>query len=889
MPRDSSPPLPSGTVTFLFTDIEGSTRLLQRLGPRYDQLLDRHRRLIRETVAAEGGHEVNTEGDAFFIVFASAVRAVIAAVSAQRALAAVPWPEDAAIRVRMGLHTGEAAPAAGDYVGLDVHRAARICAAAHGGQIVISQSTRSLVEGAVPSEIALRSLGERRLKDLLRPEHLFQIVAPGLAVDFPPLRTLDQAPNNLPTQLTSFIGRQRELAEAQRLLDGTRLLTLTGPGGTGKTRLALQLGVEVIDRFPDGVYFAGLAPIADPGLVPSTVAQTLGLQETAARSLPDSLVEFLGEKRLLLILDNFEQILPAAPFVSQLLRGTSNLKIVVTTRAALHVYGEQEFPVPPLGLPDLKHLPSLESLSQYEAVALFVQRAMAAKPDFAVTNENAPAIAEITSRLDGLPLAIELAAARIKLLPPQAIRARLERRLSLLSGGSRDLPTRQQTLRDAIAWSCDLLDEPGKRLMARVSVFVGGCTLEEAEAVCGPASDLGRDVFDGLAALADHSLLRHEEAAGEPRFSMLETIREFAVERLEAGGEAPAFRRRHAATFLALAERAAPHLLGMNAPAWLDRLEREHDNLRAAIGWAIDQGDAEMALRLGAALWRFWQMRGHVHEGRERLRVVLAMPGAAQRPAYAAAVEAAGGIAYWQGDFDGARAYYEEQLAIARTGGRPGDVAAALYNLAFPHIVPQTGIEKGRELLREALAIYEQVGDKAGVAKAHWGLASAEFTLSNAEVALDHLNVCTPIFRELGDRFSLAWALRSAGLARLQRGELDAARASFTESLRLFADAGDVSGIAGLLQNFSNLALLEGDVRRAARLAGGSSGVANTGGADLKAFFEAQERWRVGDVELDREALAADVESGRAMSADDLVAYALEPPGRATTETPPQR
>ncbi|MDR7422919.1 MAG: adenylate/guanylate cyclase domain-containing protein [Armatimonadota bacterium] len=885
--RSLDRPLPGGTVTFLFTDIEGSTRLLQRLGPRYDELLEEHRRLIREAVTAEGGHEVNTEGDAFFIVFASAPRAIVAAVAAQRALGAFAWPADGVLRVRMGLHTGEGTPIAGDYVGLDVHRAARICAAAHGGQVLVSHSTRALVEGALPPGVTLRGLGERRLKDLLRPEHLFQVVAPDLPADFPPLRTLDRAPNNLPTQLTSFIGRQRELTEARRLLGGTRLLTLTGPGGTGKTRLALQLGVEVIDSFPDGVFFVGLAPIADPELVPSTIGQALGLQEASGRAQIDHLVEFLGERRLLLILDNFEQILSAAPFVSRLLRGAPNIKIVVTTRAALHIYGEQEFPVPPLALPDLKHLPSLESLSQYEAVALFIQRAMAAKPDFAVTNENAPAIAEITSRLDGLPLAIELAAARVKLLPPQALLARLSRRLSLLSAGSRDLPTRQQALRDAIAWSCDLLDEPSKRLMGRVSVFVGGCTLEEAEAVCGPAAELGRDVLDGLAALADHSLLRHEEVAGEPRFSMLETIREFAAERLEASGEASTIRRRHTATFLALAEAAAPRLVRPEAPGWLDRLEREHDNLRAAIGWALEQGDAETALRLGAALWRFWQMRGHVHEGRERLRAVLAMPGARQASAYPAAVEAAGGIAYWQGDFEGARAYYEEQLAIARAAGRPADVAGALYNLAFTHIVPQTGIDVGRAQLEEALALYAQLGDKTGIAKVHWGMASAAFA-NHPDTALGHLEVCIPIFRELQDRFGLAWALHSAGLARMQRRELDAARAVFTEALRLFADARDVSGIAGLLQDFSNLALLEGDVRRAARLHGGTAGVANTGGADLKAFFETMERWRVGDVALDKAALAADIEAGRAMSAEELVAYALQPTAKAPAGEEPR-
>lgn len=466
--------LPSGTVTFLFTDIEGSTRLLQQLGPRYEAQLEAHRQLLRAAVEAERGHEVSTEGDAFFIAFSSPTRAAAAAAAAQRALNAHPWPDGTALRVRMGLHTGEATPVGGDYVGLDVHRAARISTAGWGGQILLSQSTKALIENAPPPGVSLRDLGEHRLKDLSRPEHLFQLVISDLRADFPPLRTLDATPNNLPTQLTGFIGREREVAAARQLLGTTRLLTLTGPGGTGKTRLALQLAAEVVDQFPHGVYFVPLAPINDPNLAASTIAKTLGVQELGGRSSQDLLLEYSRDKTLLLLLDNFEQILAAVPLLSELLKTSPGLKIVVTSRAVLHVYGEQEFPVPPLRLPDPRHLPSLDSLSQYEAVALFIQRAVAVKPDFAVTNENAPAVAEITSRLDGLPLAIELAAARVKLLPPQALLTRLQHRLSLPGSGARDLPVRQQTLRGAIAWSYDLLDQAGRRLMARLSVFIGG-------------------------------------------------------------------------------------------------------------------------------------------------------------------------------------------------------------------------------------------------------------------------------------------------------------------------------------------------------------------------------------------------------------------------------
>jgi predicted ATPase/class 3 adenylate cyclase len=869
--------LPTGTVTFLFTDIEGSTRILQHLGPRYDEIHQHHDRLLREAAAGEGGLVVSTAGDAFFIVFQSAPRAVAAAAAAQRALAAFPWPDGGVIRVRMGLHTGEAALTGEDYVGLDVHRAARISAAGHGGQILVSQSTKSLVEGALTAGVHVRDLGEHRLKDLLRPERLFQVVVAGLAADFPTLRTLDAVPNNLPTQLTTFIGRTRELEETRRLLGGTRLLTLTGPGGGGKTRLALQLATEVIDQFQDGVYFVPLAPIFDPTLVASSIALALDVQEAGGRSVVERLLEYLGGKELLLLLDNFEQVLAAAPLVTDLLRASPRLKIVVTSRAVLHVSGEQEFLVPPLRLPDPRHLPALESLSQYEAVALFIQRALAVKPDFAVTNENAPAVAEITSRLDGLPLAIELAAARVKLLPPQALLARLERRLTVLGGGPRDLPARQQTLRDTIAWGYDLLDGPGRRLLARVSVFVGGCRLEEAEQVCEPAREGGLDVLDGLAALADQSLLRQEDVAGEPRFMMLETIREFALERLEASGEADEIRRRHAAAFLALAERAAPHLLGPHRTDWLDRLEREHDNMRAAIAWAIERGEAAVAQRLGTALWRFWQMRGHLREGSERLAAILAIEaGAGRSREYARALEAAGGIAYWRGDFAAAERFYTQHLALERERNDLHGVADALYNLSFVYVVPKTDIERGRALLDESLRLYEQANDRAGIARVTWALSTVAYTRGDYRTTLQRLETAMAIFRDLEDQFGLAWAFHDLGITLGKIGDLPAARAALEEGLASFAHARDLTGIAGFLLDLSALALLEGDPERAGRLAGGAAALQKTSGGELARLLDPTEGpWQLSDVALDRQALAAAVEEGRVMSVDALVTYAL--------------
>ncbi|HEX5949279.1 MAG TPA: adenylate/guanylate cyclase domain-containing protein, partial [Actinomycetota bacterium] len=518
----NGPDLPTGTVTFLFSDIEGSTRLLDSLGDRYPGVLETHQRILREAFRARGGTDVSTEGDSFFVVFRSATQAVAAAVEAQRRIADQGWPEGAVVKVRMGIHTGEGILGGDNYVGVDLHRAARIAAAGHGGQVVVSEATRALVEPAPPEGVTFRDLGEHRLRDLPNTERLAQAVAEGLAAEFPALRSMDARPNNLPVQLTSFVGRRRELDEVEETIRGTRLLTLTGPGGTGKTRLALQAAVELLPDYEDGVFFVALAPITERALVLPAVAQALGLPESTKGSTGEALVDHLRGKRLLLVTDNFEQILDAASDVGMLLSSTEDVSVLATSREPLGLAGEREYPVPPLALPDPAHVSSVEGLSQYEAVSLFVERATAVQPGFRVTNENAPAVAEVCARLDGLPLAIELAAARVKILSPQAMLARLGRALPLLAGGSRDLPQRQRTLRDAIAWSFDLLDEAERRLFARLAVFVGGFSLEAAEAVADPAGELGLDAFDGVASLANKSLLRQMVTGPEePRFFML--------------------------------------------------------------------------------------------------------------------------------------------------------------------------------------------------------------------------------------------------------------------------------------------------------------------------------------------------------------------------------
>ncbi|MGO9180988.1 MAG: ATP-binding protein [Candidatus Limnocylindrales bacterium] len=864
-------PLPTGTVTFLFTDIEGSTRLLRELADGYPAVLADHDHLLLEAVRAEEGAPFGSAGDAIFAAFSSAPRALAAAARAQLALESHPWPDGVAVRVRMGIHSGEGTLSGGTYVGLDVHRAARIASAAHGGQVLVSATARALAETSLAPDLDLRDLGMHRLRDLGRPERLYQLVVPGMPAEFPPLSTLDATPNNLPTQLTSFVGRGREVAEARQLLAGTHLLTLTGPGGTGKTRLSLQLAADVSEEFPDGVFFVPLASVTDPRHLAPAILLSVGLQDSDARAPEERLTEYLRDRRALLVLDNFEQLTGAAPVVAELLRAAANVRVLVTSRAALHVSGEQEYQVPPLGLPDPHDALGPAALSQYEAVALFIERAVAVRPDFQVTNDNAPAVAEICARLDGLPLAIELAAARIKLLPPQALLVRLGHRLDLLAGGARDLPERQQTLRGAIAWSHELLSEASRRLFARFSIFVGGCTLEAAEEVCGPG--LGIDVLEGLADLVDQSLVRQDEVDGEPRFAMLATIREFGLERLVSSGEADAKAGGHASAYLSLAERAAPELTRSQQKSWLDRLGREYDNLRAAMTWSIEHGAAETGLRIGAALWRFWQMRGLLREGAEWLDQLLAMPHAADHPeARAAALEAAGGVAYWRGDMETAAAFYEARLELRRSLGDRAAIANALYNASFPYIVSKLDVPRGRLRLDEGLAIQRELGDGAAVARSLWALGNALYFGDELEQARDVLRECVAMLRRLDDPFSLAWALHTLGLTWSRLGDTKRAAGPWREALEGFASAHDLSGIALILGDLSTLAVACDDPVRALRLAGAASQLVASGGIDLATLVDRIEgREALGTGMLDEAAVAAALAEGRAMTAEQAV------------------
>ena len=815
--------LPTGTVTFLFTDIEGSTRLVQELEDRYGDLLADHCRIIREAIAGGGGIELGTEGGSFFAVFPTAAGGLQSTIAAQRALAAHRWPDGVEVRVRMGLHSGEGKLGGENYLGLDVHRAARIAAAGHGGQIVLSDTTNALGRDHLPAGISIRELGAHRLKDLANPERLYQLVVPDLPSDFPAPRTLDARANNLPVQLTSFVGREAEVRAVGDLLERARLVTLTGPGGTGKTRLALQVAAERLTRYADGAFFVELAPIRDPGLVGTAVASALSVREANDRALIETLHEWLRDRELLLVLDNFEQVLAAGALVSDLLSGAPRLRILVTSRAVLHLHGEHEHQVPPLRIPDAASHPSVESLTQYEGVTLFLERAMAVRPEFAITEEDAPAVAEIVARLDGLPLAIELAAAKSKLLGPQAILGRLGSRLAFLAGGARDLPARQQTLRHAIEWSYGLLP-PAEEVMVRgVGVFVGGWTLDAFENIAQP-SELGLDAFGTMESLVDQSLVRREDAAhGEPRFVMLETIREFALERLREARELEALRRRHAEHYLVAAEAEAPKLT-QSAEAG-DRVERDHDNFRAALAWAIETDEADLGLRLGSALWRFWQQRAYLREGRGWVDRILALPSAVPRTAARArGLTGAAGIAYWQNDYDAAGAWYLEVEGIVRALGDRAWLAEALFNVS--EVAGLRGdMETVEAKLGEGKTIAREIGDDRLLTQYLQGEGYMAFMGDDLARARPALEEGLALAEKLGDTMGMAMGHHTVGqVARLQGRFEDAAR-HYREAIRFGHELGDAASLTEPLQGLAAVAIAMGRPEQGVRLLGANAAI----------------------------------------------------------------
>jgi predicted ATPase/class 3 adenylate cyclase len=861
--------LPTGVVTFLFTDIEGSTRLLQKLGGDYPAVLEEHANRLRAALAAHHGVEVSTEGDAFFAVFGTPSDAVAAAADAQRAFATQELPGDETIKVRMGLHTGIGRLGGDNYAGLDVHRAARIAGAANGGQVLLSEATQLLASSELPVGVSLRDLGTLRLKDLDKAEHLLQLVIDGLESDFAPPRAA--RPGNIAASATIFVGRAKELDQLEGLITGTRIITLTGPGGAGKTRLAIESGRRMSEHFPDGAFFVQLESIREPQLVPSAISRVLDLAQKDEDTL-DLVTAYLRDRRILLILDNFEQVLRAGPMIAQVAAAGEGSRILITSRAALRLYGEQEFPVPPLSLPDPAHLPPLARVSEFESVQLFIARARSVRPDFAVTNENAAAIAQLCARLDGLPLAIELAAARIKILAPQAILSRLDSHLDVLSAGATNLPERQRTLRAAIAWSYDLLDRPVQQLLQRLSVFSGGATLDAIERVCNRDRELGIDPFDGLETLVGYNLVRQQEMAAEPRFTLLETIREFGLAQLEAAGERGEIAARHASWVEALVD-SSEELLRSGRDAAYERIETEYANIQAALRWAIDTGNAPPAQRICASVWRFWQRKGLIVEGRWWVGQVLGLAAAGERTsARAGALAALGSLAYWAGDIENTRKAYEESLEIYQEVGDELGIAIGTYNLAFPQLLAER-TDVARELITDSKRRFEELNNAFWTVETSVTLGYIEILAGNLETGEGLIRSALPLIPEDTVRQADLWLI----LAQVEwkRGNMDGARSAIRKALALLERGWDATLAVGLYELRGIVEITAGNLAWGLRLYAGASGMRERigGGPPFMIVMHGgdveEARVKLGEAEADRI-----VAEGRTLTDDELLALA---------------
>ncbi len=915
-------PYPSGTVAFLFTDIEGSTRLWEHHPAAMRRALARHNALMAAAVEAHGGVWFKTVGDAVQAAFPTVRAAVVATAAAQQALAAEPWPETGPLRVRMAVHAGEASPAGGDYLAPCLNRLARLLATGYGGQALLSDTARALLGGEPPAGATLRDLGQHRLRDLLEPEHVWQLVLPGLPDAFPPLKSLERHPTNLPVQPTPMLGRDADLAALlPRLRDPTtRLLTLTGPGGAGKTRLSLQLAADALDAFPDGAFVVDLAAETDPARLLGRIGDVLGVLESGGRSERDALLAFLAPKRLLLVLDNLEQFRPladAARAVAELLAAANGLTVLATSRAPLRIRAEREWPLAGLPAPDPTRPLPPAVLAENPAVALFVARAQAAKPTFELTETNAIDVAELVARLDGLPLAIELAAARVRALAPVQILDRLHGQPGVLADRAPDRPDRQRTLDATIAWSHDLLSDAQQAFFCRLAVFAGGASLEAIEAVSGALGEPWVDALDGITELLDESLVRTEEGPdGETRYRMLETIRAFALARLAESGDEAAARAAHWDFFNDWAHEGDVAMVGGDVAAWLPRFEADHDNLRAALAWAIDHGRPGDATRLASWCWAFWEYRGHLGEGRRLLERVLAADTAGRPVHRAEALRGAGNLAWRQGDLreaerlllaslaiwedlgdrrsiastatmlgnvadhlgeiDKAEAHHGRTLALARELGERTFESVSLNNLALlAH--GRGNLPEARSLLEASLAIKEETGNRPGMASTLSNLALVALDEGDPATAVEMLERCLAIDRELGNVAGIADDLSNIAAIAAMRSDLPAAAARHHEALRLWQDLGAWLDIAHAIENIAATAGAAGHAGPAARLYGAAEKLRD----DLHAPIPGNERERYFEgVDLVRAAFGdaaceAAWAAGRTLAREDVVAEAL--------------
>jgi predicted ATPase/class 3 adenylate cyclase len=825
--------LPTGTVTFLFTDVAGSTRLWEESPQAMARALVRHDAIIEQAVAAHAGVVVRPrgEGDSRFVVFARASDALAAAVAIQRALHGESWPLSEPLRVRLALHTGEADLREGDYYGAAVNRCARLRSVAHGGQVLLSSATARLASAALGQAVALRDLGRQRLRDLGQPEQVFQAVVPGLPDAFPPLLSSDALPNNLPLPVTSFIGREQELAEVQGLLAHSRLITLTGRGGTGKTRLALEAAEQLVARYPDGVWFVELAPLAEPALVVTAVAAAVGVREDVRRPLMETLLAARRDSRLLLLLDNCEHLLDAcAHLADALLRGCPHVQVLATSREALGMSGETSWRISSLRLPEATEQPVLDDLRRNEAVRLFLERAGAVNGRVRLTQQNAPAVVQVCRRLDGIPLALELAAARLGAMTVEQLATRMDQRFRLLTGGSRAALPRQQTLQALVDWSYDLLSEPERRLFQRLAVFSGGFTLEAAEVVgSGDAVDAA-DVLDLLAQLVGKSLvLTEEQPDGSQRYGLLETLRQYGREKLVGSGEAEVVHSRHAAFYVALAAQAVPPGEPPAREDWRAYLTPDHDNLRGALGWLIERQDMAKVTALAwatAVLWAF----GNYSEGRRQFGAILALPRlAGPTKQRAEMLHFAAFFAARVGEFAVAASLGEERLTIARQLDDPRPIAMALTLLGVYYL--QLGDNARSQALQEqSLAICQRLGDLALTGHVLIRLGEAAHVIGDRDRAERCYTEGLQAARAVSQHQGIGRALHHLGSLALDTGDFLRARGYFLESVRLHWHHQHVGWYHYALADMASLAAADGQAERALRLGGASTACATTMG-----------------------------------------------------------
>ena len=797
--------LPVGTITYLFTDVEGSTRLWQQHADQMRTVMARHDALLTSAVEANGGTVVRPrgEGDSIFAVFLRATDAVGSACAAQQLLLRETWPGEIAINVRMALHTGESELRDHDYYGNSVNRCARLRGIAHGGQILVSEATAQLVQDDLSGAISLRELGSHRLKDLQRPEQVFQLIHPDLPPDFPELNSLDAHPHNLPVQLTSFIGREEEIDEVRGLLSTARLVTLAGTGGSGKTRLAQEIGASVIEDYPEGVWFIGLAALSDPNMVRPHVAGTFNVGE-------DALYGFLQGKSVLVILDNCEHLLAATASLVQWLLSSSGVTVIATTREVLNLAGERTYQVPPLPIPVQNG--AQEIMAGCPSVDLFTERAQAANPAFQLTLGNAVSVNQIVRILDGIPLAIELAASRVKLLQPADIARRLEESFKLLTGGPVDALPHHQTLERAIDWSYDMLESMQQTLFGQLSVFRGGFTLPACGAVSGTDDEF--EVLESLGQLVDKSLVRTMPTGEESRYYLLEPLRQYAAARITAD-EAAETGGRHARYFQDLAEGATPELHGPNQIEWLARLEREHDNLRAALAWGLEAGDANLAQRTAAALYWFWIIRRHVAEGAEWFDRVLAVKGGSST-ARATALLQAGFISTMvrMDDLEGCRAQIREaRTQFAELGEAEGVKTAENYDAVMLWWL--RNLDASSRGLADIQAAHRSNGFEWGEAFCGWFLGSIAWLVGDMTQADEHYTRVLEIFHRIGDLTFIAWTLLPLANIALESNELVRATKLYEHSLPMMGDIGDRHGAGAVMLGLGMAAHFRGETEEA--------------------------------------------------------------------------